>query len=340
MKTADFSYHLPPECIAQKPAHPRDSARLLVFNREEGRQVHTHFSRLGEYLKSGDCLVINTTKVLPARIRGKKAATGGKVELLLLEKEDSLTWQAWVGGSGLTRGKRMRFGEDLEAEIIEVRDGPLRIVKFERPVEPVLEELGVMPLPPYIHTDLEDPDLYQTVYARQTGSAAAPTAGLHFTPGLMTRLRDQGVLIAPVTLHIGLDTFAPVQEEDPREHQIHTEYCQLMEESARVINQAAEAGGRVIAVGTTAVRTLETAALETAADQVVRPFQGPTDLFILPGYKFQTVDAMITNFHLPGSTLLMLVSAFCGREKILDLYRQAVKEGYRFYSFGDAMFLE
>ncbi|MDZ7845074.1 MAG: tRNA preQ1(34) S-adenosylmethionine ribosyltransferase-isomerase QueA [Anaerolineales bacterium] len=340
MKTADFSYHLPPECIAQKPAHPRDAARLLVYNREEGRQVHTRFSRLGEHLEPGDCLVINTTKVLPARIRGKKADTGGKVELLLLEKDDPITWQAWVGGSGLTRGKRMRFGEDLEAEVIEVRGGPLRIVRFDRPVEPVLEKLGVMPLPPYIHADLEDPDRYQTVYARQTGSAAAPTAGLHFTPELMTRLRDQGVLIAPVILRIGLDTFAPVQEEDPREHQIHTEYCQLREESARVINQAAEAGGRVIAVGTTAVRTLETAALGTAADQVVRPFQGPTDLFILPGYEFRAVDAMITNFHLPGSTLLMLVSAFCGREKILDLYRQAVEEGYRFYSFGDAMFLE
>ena len=302
--------------------------------------THTRFYQLGDYLDPGDVLVINDTRVLPARIKGSKAATGGKVELLLLEKESDRTWQAWVGGSGLTAGKVIQLGRKLEAEVIEVREGPLRVVRFREPVEPYLDELGVMPLPPYIKAELEDPEEYQTVYADQLGSAAAPTAGLHFTPRLMAELQESGVLVEKVTLHVGLDTFAPVKELDPRDHVIHTEYCCLSSAAAETINQVSRRGGRVVAVGTTAVRTLESAARQAGPGARVGAFQGATDLFILPGYQFQAVDALITNFHLPESTLLMLVSAFVGRKKILELYRNALEEGYRFYSFGDAMLLE
>jgi len=340
LKTADFSYHLPPDRIAQRPVRPRDASRLLVYQEDSGRVTHTRFYQLGDYLDPGDVLVINDTRVLPARIKGSKAATGGKVELLLLEKESDRTWQAWVGGSGLTAGKMIQLGRKLEAEVIEVREGPLRVVRFQEPVEPYLDELGVMPLPPYIKAELEDPEEYQTVYADQLGSAAAPTAGLHFTPRLMAELQESGVLVEKVTLHVGLDTFAPVKELDPRDHVIHTEYCCLSSAAAETINQVSRRGGRVVAVGTTAVRTLESAARQAGPEERVGAFQGATDLFILPGYQFQAVDALITNFHLPESTLLMLVSAFVGREKILELYRNALEEGYRFYSFGDAMLLE
>lgn len=340
MKTSDFNYHLPRRAIAQRPASPRDSSRLLVYHREEDRVDHTVFSRIDRYLNPGDLLVINNTRVIPARLHGKKAQTGGKVELLLLEKEGPRTWQAWVGGSGLVPGRQVVLGEELTATITEQLEGPLRRLQFNKPVEPHLSNLGEMPLPPYIETDLAHPDEYQTVYAEHPGSSAAPTAGLHFTPDLIARLKDQGVGFETVTLQIGLDTFAPVHEEDPREHPIHTEHCQLTEAAAREINRVSREGGRIVAVGTTSVRTLETAAAPADQGRRVAPYRGPTDLFILPGYRFQAVDALITNFHLPGSTLLMLVSAMVGRKKLLEIYRSAVRQGYRFYSFGDAMLVE
>jgi S-adenosylmethionine:tRNA ribosyltransferase-isomerase len=340
VKTSDFNYHLPRHAIAQHPASPRDSSRLLVYDRSADRMDHTKFSEIHRYLKPGDLLVINDTRVIPARLHGKKARTGGKVELLLLEKEGPRSWQAWVGGSGLVPGREVVFEDGLTAAVTEQLEGPLRRVAFNEPVEPHLSSLGEMPLPPYIEAELDHPDQYQTVYAAQPGSSAAPTAGLHFTPQLISRLKSDGIRFQTVTLQIGLDTFAPVHEEDPREHPIHTEYCQLSAEAARDINQTSRRGGRIIAVGTTSVRTLETAAAGAGSGQRVAAFRGATDLFILPGYEFQAVDALITNFHLPGSTLLMLVSALVGREKLLEIYQTAVQQGYRFYSFGDAMLVE
>ena len=261
------------------------------------------------------------------------------MELLLLRQNDSLTWEALVGGKGLSPGKRVQLDDGPEGEIIADLGGPQRLVKFAEPLEPVLDQIGHVPLPPYIHTPLDDRERYQTIYAQEPGSAAAPTAGLHFTPGLMEQLKGQGVNFASVVLHVGLDTFAPVHEDDPLEHEIHTEWCQLPPEVADLIRQTKQSGGRVIAVGTTSVRTLETAGRAAEAGQIVVPFEGPTDLFVLPGYKFQIIDAMITNFHLPRSTLVMLVSAFAGREQILASYEVAKREGYRFYSFGDAMLI-
>lgn len=340
MKTSDFNYHLPRHAIAQRPASPRDSSRLLVYSRSEDRMDHTVFSEIHRYLEPGDLLVINDTRVIPARLHGKKAQTGGKVELLLLEKVGPRSWQAWVGGSGLVPGREVLLKAGLTATVVEQLEGPLRRVTFSEPVEPHLTSLGEMPLPPYIDAELEHPDQYQTVYAEQLGSSAAPTAGLHFTPELIRRLKSSGVRFQTVTLHIGLDTFAPVHEENPREHPIHTEYCQLTEEAAREINRTSRDGGRIVAVGTTSVRTLETAAAGAEPGQRVAPYRGSTDLFILPGYQFKAVDALITNFHLPGSTLLMLVSALVGRKKLLEIYQTAVREGYRFYSFGDAMLVE
>lgn len=350
MKTSDFDYHLPETSIAQTPLEPRDSSRLLVLHRETGALEHKVFNQIGAYLHPGDLLVLNQTRVIPARIYARKP-TGGKVELLLLRKRDDLTWECLVGGKGLRVGSTVTVNQGPEAEIIEMLNGSERLVKFSELIEPYFPKVGNVPLPPYIHEKLDDPERYQTVYAREPGSAAAPTAGLHFTPRLLDELDARGVNVAYVTLHVGLDTFAPVSEDDPEEHKIHTEWCELPQETADAINATRANGGRVIAVGTTSVRTLETAGTGTweskngsnshfpIPDSPVSAFIGPTSLFILPGYKFQVVDAMITNFHLPRSTLIMLVSAFTGREKILETYETAIQEGYRFYSFGDAMLI-
>ena len=334
MKTSDFDYTLPQESIAQTPAEPRDSSRLLVLHRESGEIEHLSFRDIGRFLQPGDLLVVNQTRVIPARIYAHKP-TGGKIELLLLRKEDDLTWQALVGGKGLIVGKKVIVENACKAEIIEVLEGAQRLIRFDEPIEPYFPQIGNVPLPPYIHAKLEDPERYQTVYAEEPGSAAAPTAGLHFTPRLLDELKSQGVDVAEVTLHVGLDTFAPVTEEDADEHIIHTEWCQVTPEAAQKINTVKQAGGRIAAVGTTSVRTLESAA-QTGA---VVPTSGATSLFILPGYRFRAVDVMITNFHLPKSTLLMLVSAFAEREQILNAYEIAKQEGYRFYSFGDAMII-
>jgi len=339
LKTTDFDYHLPESSIAQTPSEPRDSSRLLVLHRETGALEHKIFRDIKAYLKAGDLLVLNQTRVIPARIFAQKE-TGGKVELLLLRRRDELTWEALVGGKGLRVGKKVEVENGPQAEIMEILEGSERLIKFSEPIEPYFPKVGNIPLPPYIHEKLSDPERYQTVFAKEMGSAAAPTAGLHFTPQLLEELKEQGVKIAYVTLHVGLDTFAPVTEDDPEEHKIHTEWCELPQETADAINAAKQAGGRVVAVGTTSVRTLESAAqLTTDHRPLTTAFIGPTNIFILPGYQFKVVDAMITNFHLPKSTLIMLVSAFAGREKILSAYETAIKEGYRFYSFGDAMFL-
>jgi S-adenosylmethionine:tRNA ribosyltransferase-isomerase len=341
MLTTDFDYDLPPTYIAQNPIEPRDAARLLVMERKTGKIEHTVFHEVGRYLHPGDVLVLNETRVIPARLYARKLPSGGRVEVLLLHRLDDCTWEALVGGKGLIPGKRLQIeakeGNEpvLLAEIVAVLDGPQRLVRFDEPLEPYLTKVGHVPLPPYIHSSLNDPERYQTVYARQPGSAAAPTAGLHFTPHLMESLRQQGILIATVTLHVGIDTFAPVTENNPQQHKIHTEWCQVTPDAVETIRRAKELGGRVVAVGTTSVRTLETA----AASGQISAFVGPTDLFILPGYTFRLVDVMITNFHLPRSTLIMLVSAFAGRECVLNAYEVAKREGYRFYSFGDAMLI-
>lgn len=351
MKTSDFDYHLPESSIAQTPAEPRDSSRLLVLNRETGKLEHKLFRDVSDYLNAGDLLVLNQTRVIPARIFARKE-TGGRVEILLLRREDRLTWQCLVGGKGLNVDKTIQVEDGPSAEIIAMLEGPERLIRFTEPIEPYFPKVGNVPLPPYIHEKLSDPERYQTVYARDPGSAAAPTAGLHFTPRLLEELQVKGVNLAYVTLHVGLDTFAPVTEENPEEHTIHTEWCELSQETADLINATKNSGGRVIAVGTTSVRTLESAGRLTAdhgpqtvdpvvyrPSSVVQEFSSPTSIFILPGYHFKVVDAMITNFHLPKSTLIMLVSAFAGREKILQTYQTAIEEDYRFYSFGDAMFI-
>jgi S-adenosylmethionine:tRNA ribosyltransferase-isomerase len=339
MKTSDFDYHLPESSIAQTPAEPRDSSRLLILNRATGDVEHKTFRDLSLILCPGDLLVLNRTRVIPARIFAKKE-TGGRVELLLLRSRDALTWEALVGGKGLKVGKKVVVENGPHAEILEILEGSERLIRFSEPIEPYFSKVGNVPLPPYIHEKLGDPERYQTVYSRDVGSAAAPTAGLHFTPQLLDELKQKGVKTAYVTLHVGLDTFAPVTEENPEEHKIHTEWCELPQETADLINQTKQNGGRVIAVGTTSVRTLESAgSLITDHRPLITAFTGPTSIFILPSYQFKVVDAMITNFHLPKSTLIMLVSAFAGRERILQTYQTAIKEGYRFYSFGDAMLI-
>ena len=352
MKTSDFDYDLPESSIAQTPVEPRDSSRLLILHRDTGELEHRIFHEIGDYLRAGDLLVLNQTRVIPARIYARKE-TGGRVELLLLRRRDERTWESLVGGKGLRVGRKLFLESDdssrrdneknpmsgdieVRAEIIEVLNGSERLIKFSEPIEPYFARVGNVPLPPYIHEKLSDPERYQTVYAREPGSAAAPTAGLHFTPRLLEELQTMAVKIAYVTLHVGLDTFAPVTEDNPEEHVIHTEWCELPQETADLINQTRQAGGRVVAVGTTSVRTLESAG---NLQSQVSSFTGPTSLFILPGYEFKVVDVMITNFHLPKSTLLMLVSAFAGREKILETYATAIRKGYRFYSFGDAMII-
>jgi S-adenosylmethionine:tRNA ribosyltransferase-isomerase len=339
MKTSDFDYELPSERIAQTPVEPRDSSRLLVLDRTNKEITHSIFNQIGDYLHPGDLLVLNHTRVIPARIYGRKADSGGKVELLLLKREDALTWECLAGGKGLSVGRCVDFDGGLRAEIIEALGGARRRARFSQPIESYLAQAGEMPLPPYIHTRLADPERYQTVYGREPGSAAAPTAGLHFTRELLERLTEAGIRQAWVTLHVGLDTFAPVTEAAPDEHHIHTEWCRMPAESARLINETRRAGGRIVAVGTTSVRTLESAARTAQMGDAVGMYEGPTDLFILPGYLFRTVDAMITNFHLPRSTLVMLVSAFAGRERILAAYQTAIDQEYRFFSFGDAMLI-
>jgi S-adenosylmethionine:tRNA ribosyltransferase-isomerase len=336
MKTTDFDYNLPPEYIAQTPVEPRDSSRMLVLKRDSGTLVHSVFREISQFLHPGDLLVVNRTRVIPARIFACKQ-TGGAVEILLLRREDLLTWECLVGGKGLLNGKTITIENGPSAEIVEVLEGSRRRLRFAEPIEPFFSKVGHVPLPPYIHEPLKDPERYQTVYARDPGSAAAPTAGLHFTTRLMDELKSQGVNFAEVTLHVGLDTFAPVTEEDPEAHQIHTEWCEIPPATVEAITQTRQSGGRIIAVGTTSVRTLESTA--RAGKNSILSYSGPTNLYILPGYQFKLVDAMITNFHLPKSTLLMLVSAFTGREKVLRAYEIAKHEHYRFYSFGDAMLI-
>ncbi len=339
MKTSDFNYHLPKQYIAQNPLDPRDSSRLMVYDRKKDQIEHLHFYNLVNKLHRGDLLILNRTRVIQARLFGKKIPTGGKAELLLLRENETGLWEALVGGKGIKPGIKIQLVNGPELMVEKDLGGPLRQVRFAEPVSAFLDEIGQVPLPPYIHEKLIDPERYQTVFARDQGSAAAPTAGLHFTQDLLAKVREMGVKTAEVILHIGLDTFAPVQEEDPEDHLIHKEWCQLSQTTADVINQTRKTGGRVIAVGTTCVRTLETAARLSEVEGEIASFEGSTDLFILPGYEFQVVDGLLTNFHLPESTLIMLVSAFCGREKILDLYRMAMDQDYRFYSFGDAMLL-
>ncbi len=339
MKLSEFDYNLPQERIAQTPVEPRDASRLLVLDRQTGEITHTHFYEIGRFLQPGDLLVVNRTRVMPARIYAQKVPTGGKVEILLLNRLDGDLWEAMVGGKRVKVGTRLSIQGVVEAEVEKVLDGPRRLLRFSQPVDDLLEQIGQMPLPPYIHEKLQDPARYQTVYADQTGSAAAPTAGLHFTPKLLATLEQAGIGLAEVTLHVGLDTFAPVTEDEVTEHHIHTEWCQLTADTAGQINRTRAAGGRVVAVGTTSVRTLETAALHSPVGGPISPIEGNTNLYILPGFRFQAVDAMVTNFHLPKSTLLMLVSAFAGRETILQAYQTAIEEQYRFYSFGDAMLI-
>ena len=315
MKTSDFDYELPSEFIAQTPVEPRNSARLLVLNRASGTIEHHVFHEISRFLHPGDLLVINRTRVIPARIYARKSS-GGRVEVLLLSREDLLTWECLVGGQGLSAGKDILIENGPGAKIIGVLEGARRRIRFTEPIEPYFPRVGNVPLPPYIHEPLKDPERYQTVYARDPGSAAAPTAGLHFTERLMDELKSGGVKFAEVTLHVGLDTFAPVTEDDPEQHPIHTEWCEIPPSTVEAITDTRQSGGRIIAVGTTSVRTLETAG--KVGRSGILSYSGPTNLYILPGYRFNLVDAMITNFHLPKSTLIMLVSAFAGREQILQ----------------------
>ena len=340
MKKSDFYYDLPEELIAQTPLEKRDTSRLMVLDKKTGQVQHKHFYDIIDYLQEGDCLVINDTKVIPARLYGQKTGTGGAVEVLLLKDLGDSRWECIVyPGRRLKEGANITFGDGrLTATIDKVLETGNRIISFhyEGIFLEILEELGEMPLPHYIKEHLSDPDRYQTVYCREPGSAAAPTAGLHFTPELMERIRKKGVVFAPVTLHVGLGTFRPVKEEEITDHVMHSEQYFITPQSAEIINQARQSGHRVIAVGTTSCRTLETV---TDENHVTHPGEGNTDIFIYPGYTFKGLDALITNFHLPESTLVMLVSALAGRENILNAYRQAVEEKYRFFSFGDAMFI-
>ncbi len=339
MKLSDFMYDLPEERIAQTPAEPRDHSRLMVLHRDTGAIEHRRFCDIVDYLNPGDCLVINETKVIPARLYGERP-TGGACEVLLLKQLGPKRWETLVRpGKKLRPGAEVIFGDGrLRCRVLENTDVGGRVVEFEceGSFEAALDALGEMPLPPYIHEKLKDRDRYQTVYAKQDGSAAAPTAGLHFTPALLDAIRAKGVDIVPVLLHVGLGTFRPVKVENIEDHEMHSEYFEVTGDAARRVNAARARGGRVIAVGTTSVRTLESA----AKDGRLVAARGDTNIFIKPGYQFQLVDALITNFHLPGSTLIMLVSALYDREKILEAYRTAVEMEYRFFSFGDAMLIE
>ena len=337
MKTSDFDYVLPEELIAQHPAEPRDSSRLMVYHRDTKNVEHRIFRDITEYLRPGDALVINETKVIPARLFGKKVGTDREVEFLLLNKLSQDTWQILMRpGKKLRIGDRVYFGEKLTGEVLEKQADGVTIAKFyfDGIFETILDEYGNMPLPPYIYEKLEDKTRYQTVYAKEQGSAAAPTAGLHFTPELLERIRGMGVKIVPILLHVGLGTFRPVKVEDVEKHTMHSEYYSVSPEAAGIINETRANGGRVVAVGTTSVRTLESASRD---DGTLEAKSGNTNIFIYPGYRFKCVDCLITNFHLPESTLIMLVSALIGREETLGLYKKAVEEKYRVFSFGDAM---
>lgn len=340
MNVSEFNYNLPEELIAQTPLEKRDESRLMVLNRETETIEHRKFKNIIEYLKPGDCLVRNNTKVLPARIYGKKE-TGAKIEFLLLNNIEGDIWETIVRpGNKLHIGTNVIFGEGkLIAEILDIMPGGTRKVKFtyEGIFNEILDEIGLMPLPPYIHEELKENDRYQTVYAKYNGSAAAPTAGLHFTPELLKQIEEKGVKIANVTLHVGIGTFRPVKEEKVENHEMHSEHYYIKQEDAEIINETKKNGGRVIAVGTTSCRVLETVADENG---MVCETEGDTKIFIYPGYKFKCLDALITNFHLPQSTLLMLVSSLAGKEYIMKAYEEAVKEKYRFFSFGDAMFIQ
>lgn len=340
MKTADFDYDLPQELIAQDPLEQRDSSRLLILDKETGERTHKIFHDIIDYLHEGDCLVINNTKVIPARLIGEREGTGGKVEVLLLKRRSDNVWETLVKpGKKARPGMRLSFGGGLlHAEVQEVVDEGNRLIRFEYEgiFEEILDQLGQMPLPPYITHQLKDKNRYQTVYAKYEGSAAAPTAGLHFTEELLEQIRAKGVKIARVTLHVGLGTFRPVKVEDVTEHHMHTEFYHVSEEAADIINETKKQGGRVICVGTTSCRTIESAADDQG---IVHATEGDTDIFIYPGYQFKVLDCLITNFHLPESTLLMLVSALAGKENIMAAYREAVEMRYRFFSFGDAMLI-
>lgn len=338
MKTTDFDYELPRSAIAQCPVYPRHSSRLLVLDRTGNVLTHSTFWDIDQFLRPNDLLVINRTRVIPARLHALKP-TGGQVEILLLKQLDETRWEVLIGGKRIKAGMRLDVLHGPSATVQPEETEARRQVVFDAPVGPYLAAAGEMPLPPYIHERLADQERYQTVYAQQPGSAAAPTAGLHFTHELMDKLARLGIHFADVTLHVGLDTFAPVNEDDPRQHTIHSEWCELPAQTAEMITKTKAGGGRVIAVGTTSVRTLESAAQAAGSAGGVVPFSGDTRLFITPGHTYKVVDAMITNFHLPKSTLLMLVSAFAGRETILNAYHAALSEGYRFFSFGDAMFI-
>ena len=338
MKKSDYFYNLPPELIAQEPAEPRDHSRLLVMGRETGVLADRHFYDLPDFLNPGDCLILNDSRVLPARLYGRKKDTGASVELLLLHPRGKDRWEVLAGpGRRAKPGNILVFGDGLlEAEVVDVVEEGNRLVEFryDGNFYQLLERIGEMPLPHYITRHLEDNERYQTVYSREPGSAAAPTAGLHFTPELLDRVREKGVEVGFVTLHVGLGTFRPVKEEIITDHKMHSEHYELSSETAAMINRTKARGGRVIAVGTTSCRTLESVGM---ADGRIEPAEGWTDIFIYPGYRFQVLDGLLTNFHLPESTLIMLVSAFAGYEHTMAAYAHAVEERYRFFSFGDAM---
>lgn len=341
MEVTDFDFYLPEELIAQKPLKQRDEGRLMVLDKKTGEVSHKVFKDIIDYLNPGDCVVLNDTRVLPARLIGVREDTGGKMELLLLKRKDSCTWETLVKpGKRAKVGNRFYFGEgQLKAEIIDVKQDGNRIVRFEYEgiFEEILDQLGQIPLPPYIKEKLENKELYQTVYSKEEGSAAAPTAGLHFTRELLDDLKKKGINLAFLTLHVGLGTFRPVKVENVEKHIMHSEFYSMSKETADMINKAKESGHSVVSVGTTSCRTLETIGDEMGR---VKEQSGWTDIFIYPGYKYKVVDKLITNFHLPKSTLIMLVSAFYGRENTLHAYNVAVKEKYHFFSFGDAMFIK
>ena len=339
MKTSDFYFDLPPELIAQTPLERRDASRLLALDKDTGETRHLHFYDLPSLLRPGDCLVLNDSRVLPARLMGRRAG-GGVCEVLLLTDKGDRVWECLVRpGKKLRPGATITFGDgELSAEIVDVTEGGNRLVRFdyEGIFLEILERLGKMPLPPYIKAELEDAERYQTVYSRETGSAAAPTAGLHFTRELLEQVKQMGVKVCYVTLHVGLGTFRPVKAENIDEHEMHAEYCAIPRETADAVNETRRAGGRVICVGTTSCRTVESFA---GSDGTLSERSGWTNIFIYPGYRFKVLDGLITNFHLPESTLIMLVSALAGRERVLNAYAEAVREKYRFFSFGDAMFI-
>lgn len=354
MKVSDFDYHLPPELIAQQPASPRDSSRLLHLDRTTGDIGHFRFSEIACLLKPNDVLVMNNSRVIPARLAARKAATGGKAEILLLRRLSATRWNALIRGRNIREGARLELDNgSISCQSIKKLQRSQHVVEFERAIDERLPGLGEIPLPPYIRRRLDEPEQYQTVYSAVAGSAAAPTAGLHFTPDLLAALQQAGLRLAYCTLHIGLDTFQPVAVDEVSDHVIHSEFASLGSEAADIINDAIASGQRVVAVGTTSARTLESAARSRKQDDnssqdhhsfasgknLVAPFSGDTDLFIYPGYRWRVVDAMITNFHLPRSTLLMMLSAFAGREAILGAYEIAKERAYRFYSFGDAMLI-